>query len=105
VAPSLAFIGLVMTLWLATTHISLLVTGGDWVVATMFVVIFGSPVFGIVWTRVLKQTRPEVYAKIESPVARPGPIAIAHPPVDGGDGAPCGRHPPVGCHSQRRSPA
>jgi hypothetical protein len=41
VAPSLAFIGLVMTLWLAMKHISLLVTGEDWVVATMFVVIFG----------------------------------------------------------------
>ena len=60
----MAFIHPVITLWMAMTPISLLVTGGDWVVATVFVVIFDSHVLGIVLGRVLKQNRPEVYAKI-----------------------------------------
>lgn len=64
IAPAFAIVGLLVTLWLATTNISLLVTGGDWVVATMFVVIFGSLVVGAIWARILKQTRPELYAKI-----------------------------------------
>jgi amino acid transporter len=64
IAPALALVGLGTTLWLATMNISLLVTGGDWVVVTMFVVIFGSLVVGIGWALVLKQIRPSVYAKL-----------------------------------------
>lgn len=64
VAPALAFAGLGATLWLATLHIPLLVTGGAWVVATMFVLVFGSLVLGVVWARVLKRIRPGAYAKI-----------------------------------------
>lgn len=64
VAPLCALVGLGGTLWFATQHIELLVTGGPWAIATMFIVIIGVLLLGVVWALILKRAKPESYARI-----------------------------------------
>lgn len=64
IAPLLALAGLGGTLWFATQHIELLVTGGPWAITLMFVSIVGALVLGVVWALVLKRRSPESYARI-----------------------------------------
>ncbi|ORA24135.1 hypothetical protein BST13_34265 [Mycobacterium aquaticum] len=64
IAPALALVGLAVVLWLATTNISLLITGGPGVVAVVFGILYGCLVVGAVYARVLKRRCPETYAKI-----------------------------------------
>jgi amino acid transporter len=64
IAPLLATTGLVVTIWLATTNIGLLVTAGNAVVISMFVALYGAVVVGVVTAAVLRRRRPDVYHRI-----------------------------------------
>lgn len=64
VAPVLALVGLGSTLWLATQHIDMLVTGGPWAITLMFVSLLGALVLGVGWALILKRKRPAAYARI-----------------------------------------
>ncbi|MEV6657309.1 APC family permease [Nocardia fluminea] len=64
IAPGLAFIGLAIVLWLATTNISVLITAGTGVVAGMLALLYGSILLGAAYARKLRNTRPGTYAKI-----------------------------------------
>jgi amino acid transporter len=64
IAPAAALVGLGSTLWFATQHIDLLVTGGPWAITLMFVSIVGALILGVVWALILKRTRPHSYARI-----------------------------------------
>lgn len=64
VAPVFALVGLGSTLWLATQHIEMLVTGGPWAITLMFVSLVGALVLGVGWALILKRKRPEAYSRI-----------------------------------------
>ncbi len=64
VAPVLALLGLGGTLFLATQHIEMLVTGGPWAITLMFVSLVGALTLGVCWALVLKRRRPAAYARI-----------------------------------------
>lgn len=64
VAPILALSGLGGTLWFATQHIELLVTGGPWAITLMFVSLIGVLALGVGWASVLKRKRPDAYARL-----------------------------------------
>lgn len=64
VAPAVATALLVVTLYLATTNIDLLITAGDTVVNSMLAVLYLSVVVGGVVAMILKRRKPAVYARI-----------------------------------------
>lgn len=64
IAPVASFIGLGIALYLATTNLDSLITGGPVVVAALLTAVYGSVLLGIVVAAFTKRRRPEVYARI-----------------------------------------
>lgn len=63
VAPVLALAGLLVTLWLATMNIELLIPGSGAVTIT-YVVLVAATAVGVLYALVLKRVRPDIYQRI-----------------------------------------